>query len=256
MAIQHAKIPARPRRTTRTKATSVVRALLATTAAVLCSQAGLADPFVFHSPGNTGNEGRAPFDPENPTLQRADEFYDNTSQMPPAFAPLYLWIDNGTAPVSGTPCEAGAEGVALCAYEVVVRVDNVSGDPVIITDFVPTPPSGYSLKSSLTPSGNATELRVVALNGSTPIDGKHQIGTATLGGGGNCPLGADPTAPCATVSVTGGSIVEASAAMEPIAADPVPLIFVPEPGLPLLLGAGIGGLAWLHRRREARRRRG
>ena len=65
-----------------------------------------AEPFVYHSPGNDGMEGRLPENPSNPSRLRADEFYQNTSVLPPTFNPNINVLVTDSLDFNGNPrCE-------------------------------------------------------------------------------------------------------------------------------------------------------
>jgi hypothetical protein len=175
--------------------------------------AATAGPLVYHSPGDTGIRPTTP-----PNLPKASA------------VTLYLWLDPGSAPLSGTVCN-NASGDASCAYDLRVQVQ---GDSKIVS-FTPI----GDVVQKLTPPTNSTLLRANRLANTAPIVGKQKIGTLVVNTSG--PLGG-------TIDVTGVHSLGAALQLDPIPSNT--LAFVPEPGELVLLVSGLAGLAVLNRLRS------
>ena len=167
-------------------------------------------PLVYHSPGDGGGRpGYAPYLPKQASVT------------------LYLWLDPGPAPLSGTVC-TNATGDASCAYDVRVQV---FGDSQLL-NFVPSQglcDVGCNLTASM--------LRVNKIP-ITPLIGRQKIGELTVRT--NLPQGG-------SIEVTGVHSVGAARQLQNIPS--LPIAYVPEPGMLVLLISGLAGLAVLHRLR-------
>lgn len=180
-------------------------------ALVLAAGAATGEPLVYHSPGDSGTLPGYP-----PSLPKASS------------VSLYLWIDPGSLPVSGTVCN-NAIGDASCAYDLRVQVQ---GDSKLL-NFVPTG-GACDVGCKLTD----TMLRVNRILTSTPLIGKQRLGVLTVNT--SFPQGG-------LIEVTGVHSVGAARQLQNIPSHTI--AYVPEPGMIVLLLSGLAGLAVLHRLR-------
>jgi hypothetical protein len=184
-------------------------------ALVLAAGAASGDPLVYYSPGDTG--------------YRPSQAWNIPKGM--SSVPLYLWIDPGTQPLSGTVCN-NATGDASCAYDLRVQVH---GDPKLVS-FVPTG-SVCDVGCKLTDS----MLRVNRILTSAPLIGRQRLGVLTVDT--TLPAGGD-------IEVTGVHSVGAARQLQPISENTIARVLpVPEPGMLVLLFSGLAGLAVLYRLR-------
>jgi len=181
----------------------------------LAASTAMSAPIVYHSPGDTGVQPIVA-----PNLPKASS------------VSLYLWLDPGSLPTSGSVC-SNATGDASCAYDLRVQVQ---GD-VKIVSFAPI----GDVVQKLTPTSNATLLRANRIANTAPIIGKQKIGTLVVDASG--PLGG-------LVEVTGVHSLGAALQLESIPSNTI--AYVPEPGGVMLLASGLLGLAALNRLRGRR----
>jgi hypothetical protein len=187
-------------------------------ALVVAAGAATGAPIVYHSPGDSGD--RPTFAPYLPKASNVT---------------LYLWLDPGPVPVSGTVC-SNATGDASCAYDLRVQVQ---GDPWIV-GFTPIGLVA-DVVQKLTPLTNPTLLRANRLTNGAPIIGRQKIGTLVVNTMG--PQGG-------LIEVTGVHSLGAALQLESIPSNTI--AYVPEPGELVLLVSGLAGLALLHRLRGKR----
>jgi hypothetical protein len=186
-------------------------------ALLLAATTASAAPFVYHSPGDSGDAPGPPAGP--PYLPKA------------ANVTLYLWIDPGATALAGTIC-ADATGDASCAYDLRVQVQ---GDSKIKSATL----SGDVIQHI---SPDEKTLRANRIAKSPPyIVGKQKIGQIVVDTTG--PLGG-------SIEVTGVHSLGAALQVDRLPSNT--LAYVPEPGQLLLLVSGLAGLALLHRLRGTR----
>jgi hypothetical protein len=155
-----------------------------------------------------------------------------TPSLPPGGGWLSLYVDAGPTPtVVGTACEDG-DGDEKCAWEfAMVGLGALALGPFVGADGVESVTDGFVLSAN-------------AVRGTSPTIGPEYIGrlfVSSSGGGGPVLL------------LSGGAIgadlgYDAAAAVATIVTVPLP-----EPGVPLMTGAGVLGLAFLERRLARRR---
>jgi hypothetical protein len=183
-------------------------------ALILGAGGALAQPIVYHSPGDSGfRQAYAPYLPKQASVK------------------LYLWLDPGPTAPSGTVC-TNATGHASCAYDVRVQVQ---GDSQLVSFAPVSGPCdiGCKLTSSM--------LRMNAIP-AQPLVGRTKLGELTV----------DTTYPLGgVIEVTGVHSVGAARQLETIPS--LPIAYVPEPGMLILLVSGLAGLAALHRLRGGAR---
>jgi hypothetical protein len=182
----------------------------------LAAGGATADPLVYHSPGDTGNQPATA-----PNLPKASS------------VTLYLWLDPGPTAPSGDLCDT-ATGDASCAYD--LRVQVMPGGDVQFLAFEPTG-AACAIGCKLTPN----MLRVNRLLTSTPLIGRQKLGQLTVNTLG--PAGGE-------IWVTGVHSVGAARQLANIPHKQI--AYVPEPDQLVLLLSGLAGLAVLHRLRGSR----
>jgi hypothetical protein len=195
-------------------------ALPALLLALLAAAPAAGMPTLYHSPGDTGVDPGA-FPPTLPS---------GTAHT------VYLYLDAGPDPTTlGTVCHAspsggGGNGDETCGLH--FRIE-VSGDLSIL---------GFSPEvGSATANNTGTQLTAAIVTTASPLPpgptrfGSLQLASGSLGGTGELTL-----------------LQAVDADLELQSASSRTLFFVPEPGRALLLGAGLAGLALLHRLRARR----
>lgn len=130
---------------------------------------------------------------------------------------------------------AGATGQELCALDVQIQVTG----PGVITGFAAE--TGLGLVPFIQPDGKTMSIAFSTLTNPFPTPFPPQrLGALTV----------DITGNNAVVAVTGNSGIGPNSVDVKTALSNI--VLVPEPGVPLLLASGVGGLLGLHRLRRRR----
>jgi hypothetical protein len=197
---------------------SILTSFVATLGVALAGTAS-GQSVLYHSPAGDGAPPASP----PPTLATTG----------PEWLNLYVDRSAGGATATGVPCEDG-EGEEVCGWEVVLKATPGAAfeafSPSDGVEFVLTP----------------TEFKANGLSAVAPGTDPLLLGylgvesTDALTGG--------------TISVESGSVVTSDLSLDPIAADDVAVVPLPEPGAWLQLGSSIAGLAALAAWRKRRRR--
>jgi len=171
-------------------------------------------PVVYHSAGNTS--GLLPYVPALPR---------------DATPIIYLYLDPGSLVSSGPTLCFDADGEESCGFHIEV---DVAGDPQFIlftangdAEWDPTFPGNRFVVNGLTTDSPSVGPRLL---------GMLQLDTSGAQGG--------------NINVTVVQSVAGDGQID--VGSPTTIAFVPEPGFPLLLASGIGGLAVLNRLRRRR----
>jgi hypothetical protein len=205
-------------------------------ASILAAGSAQADVLVYHSASPSGvKPGYAPYLPKASSVT------------------LNLWLDPGPTPPSNTDC-VNATGDASCAYDLRVEVRSDPGGPQLLS-FTPTWPTvGTCTPADVGCNLTSSMLRTNKILLGSPIVGRTKIGQLTVN-----TLGKQ-----GAIVVTGVHSVGAGRQLQKINGFPppelppqvpapgVPIAYVPEPGMLILLFSGLAGLAVLHRLRGSR----